>query len=100
VTIQQLRVMTGASKLKAFFNLELDNGIVVKGFKIAEGPSGLFVGMPSEKDKDGKYWDRVFIPRELKEEVTTLAIGAYDAFVAGGGQSAPTAEPSTPDLPF
>lgn len=81
-----------AGKLKAFFDLELDNGIVIKGFKIAEGPTGVFVGCPSEKDKEGKYWDKVFLPNEIKNEVSELAFEVY-------GNPAPKSDPKG-DLPF
>ena len=98
MNINNMRLLSSSSKLKAFFDLELDNGIVIKGMKIAEGPSGLFVAVPSEKDKDGKYWDRVFIPRDLKEQVADKAIASYDAMNAGGTPAPATTE--TPDLPF
>jgi DNA-binding cell septation regulator SpoVG len=104
--INNMRMSQSQSKLKAFFDLELDNGIVIKGLKVAEGPTGLFVGMPSEKDQNGKYWDKVYIPKELKEEVNQLALGEYRR-LSGGGSSAPSsASSSAPssapdsDLPF
>jgi DNA-binding cell septation regulator SpoVG len=98
--ILNLRVSQFESKVKAFFDVGLDNGIVIKGFKIAQGPSGLFVGMPSEKDKDGKWWDRVVIPRELKEELNQLAVDEYQKTSSGGGNPAPQRDQSGTDLPF
>ena len=53
--------------------------MVVKGFKIVEGINGLFVGNPSEySEKDDKYYDRVFIPKELKDELEQEAIKEYN----------------------
>ncbi len=40
--------------------------------------NGLFVGVPSEKGKDDKYYDRVYIPKELKEQLTEMAISMYN----------------------
>ena len=100
--INNMRMTQSQSKLKAFFDLELDNGIVLKGMKIAEGPTGLFVGMPSEKDQNGKYWDRVYIPKDLKEEVNQLALTEFRR-LSGGGSTAPAqGGGSAPDsdLPF
>lgn len=84
--IMNMRQNKGQSKLRAFFDLELESGIVIKGFKIAEGPTGMFVANPSEKDKDGKWWDKVFIPQPIKDELTTVALGHYEAMIAGTPQ--------------
>ena len=73
-----LRKYVGDSNLKAFFDIETDEGIVVKGFKIVKGQNGLFVSNPSEySKKDDKYYDRVYIPRELKDELEKDAIKEY-----------------------
>jgi DNA-binding cell septation regulator SpoVG len=98
--ILNLRVSQFESKVKAFFDVGLDNGIVMKGFKIAQGPSGLFVGMPSEKDKEGKWWDRIVIPRELKDELNQLAVAEYQKASPGGGSPAPQRDQPETDLPF
>ena len=39
-----LRKYDGDSNLKAFFDIETDEVIVVKGFKIVQGQNGLFTG--------------------------------------------------------
>jgi len=64
-------------KLRAFFDLKTNEGFVVKGFKLVEGISGLFVGMPSTQGKDGEYYDTVFADKELREELQKVALRAY-----------------------
>ena len=77
--VTNLRKYDGDSKLRAFFDVETEEGMVVKGFKIVEGINGLFVGNPSEySEKDDKYYDRVFIPKELKDELEQEAIKKYN----------------------
>lgn len=77
--VTNLRKYDGDSKLRAFFDVETEEGMVVKGFKIVEGINGLFVGNPSEySEKDDKYYDRVFIPKELKDELEQEAIKEYN----------------------
>lgn len=66
------------SKTKAFFDIETAEGFIVKGFKLVEGPSGLFVGSPSDKGKDGKWHDQVTVPAELKEELQNMAMKEYE----------------------
>ena len=44
-------------KLKAFVNITFDDVFVVRGLKVIQGNSGLFVCMPSRKMADGTYKD-------------------------------------------
>lgn len=50
-----------SSKIKANVNITIDDKIVIKGFKVAEGKKGLFVSNPSIKSTDGKYYDTCYI---------------------------------------
>jgi len=65
-------------KLRAFFDLELDDiGITIKGFKIMEGINGLFVSMPSQQ-KDGEYYDTVFCSKEARGQINQAALDYYN----------------------
>ena len=76
--ISRMNPFSGSSKTVAFFDVETEEGINIKGFTLVEGSNGLFVGVPSEKGKDDKYYDRVYIPKELKEQLTEMAISMYN----------------------
>ena len=78
------------SKIRALFDLETSAGFSIKGFKIVEGSSGLFVGFPNQKNKDGEYNDTIFASKELKKKVNKLAIEHYNQ--SGSSQS--------DDIPF
>ncbi len=48
------------SSLRAYADITLDDILVLKGFRVlATKQGGLFVGMPSKKGKDGKYYDLI-----------------------------------------
>ena len=64
-------------KLRAFFDVQTDEGFTIKGFKIVEGINGLFVSPPSQKGKDEEYYDTVFIAPELREELNHTALQHY-----------------------
>jgi len=64
-------------KLRAFFDLKTTDGFVIKGFKIVEGINGMFVGMPSNKNKEGEYFDTIYADKELRAELEKLAMRAY-----------------------
>ena len=64
-------------KVRAFFDLQTQDGFTIKGFKLVEGINGLFVGFPSQKGNDDEYRDTVWADRELKDELAQLAIKEY-----------------------
>jgi len=64
-------------KIKAFFDLTTSEGITIKGFKLIEGANGVFVGCPSEKDSSGTYKDKVWMDKEVKDELRDMAKDAY-----------------------
>ena len=64
-------------KLTAFFDVVTEEGFTVKGFKLVQGINGLFVGFPSQKGNDDEYRDTVWADRELKDELTQLAIKEF-----------------------
>jgi stage V sporulation protein G len=65
-------------KTAAFFDIQTDDGITIKGFKVVNGSNGLFVSSPSEKGKDGKYYETVILPKEMKDSLEKLALEEYD----------------------
>ncbi len=76
--ISRLNPYNGTNKTRAFFDLVTGEGIEIKGFTLVDGSNGLFVSSPQEKHKDGKYYDKVVIPKELKNELNTMAIAEYE----------------------
>ncbi|MBA7567793.1 putative septation protein SpoVG [subsurface metagenome] len=95
-------------RVRAFFDVRTQEGLVVKGFKIVEGQNGPFVGMPSQKGSDGQYYDTVYAEAEIKEGLTQVAMEAYGSDIVQsqpGYQGAPTATTEPPpfgddDIPF
>jgi len=76
--IVRINHLTNGGKVKAFFDLQTNEGITIKGFRIVEGSKGLFVSAPNEKGKDDKYYDSVILPKEMKEELEKLALEEYE----------------------
>ena len=65
-------------KIKAFFDLITTDGFTIKGFKLVDGASGLFVSFPSQKGKDDEYYDTVWADKDVKDQLNKLAIEAYN----------------------
>jgi stage V sporulation protein G len=67
-----------SKKLRAYANITLDNCFVVRGVKIIEGNSGLFISMPSRKRPDNTYQDVAHpINNETRQMMEQVVIGAY-----------------------
>ncbi len=64
-------------KTVAFVDIETDDGIIIKGFRLVNGQNGLFLASPDEKGKDGNYYETVIVPPQLKQKFEKLAIEEY-----------------------
>ena len=77
ISVSRIYRVENDSKLKAFIDLSL-SGIVVKGFSVVNGSKGLFVSMPRQQGKDGKWYNTVYpATKELKQQVCDLVLEAY-----------------------
>jgi stage V sporulation protein G len=65
-------------RLKAYVSITIDGAFVVRDLKVIQGPSGLFVAMPSKKRKDGQFRD---IAHPLNQETRAMIEDAvFEAF--------------------
>lgn len=65
-------------RLKAYVSITLDECFVIRDLKVIQGPSGLFVAMPSKKRKDGQFRD---IAHPLNQETRNMIEDAvFDAY--------------------
>ena len=69
----------GEEKLKAFVNITFDDVFVVRGLKVIQGNSGLFVCMPSRKMPDGAYKDIAHpIRNEFRQQLEQMILDEYN----------------------
>jgi len=79
IEVVRLRRLTGDSKVKAFADVGFAGAFIVKGLRVVEGKSGLFVGMPREQGKDGKWYDRAHpLTKEFRDVLNELVLEAYE----------------------
>lgn len=69
----------GDSKVKAFVDIAVGD-FIVRGLRLVQGQKGLFVAMPQEKSKDGK-WYNSFYPKtkEARNSLQEIVLSAYEA---------------------
>ena len=76
--VSRLHKLDGKGATKAFCDLSVLDSIVIKGLLVVEGEKGLFVSMPREEGKDGKWYNTVIpLKREIKDEIERLVLEAY-----------------------
>lgn len=75
--VVRLYRFNGDSKVKAFVDIAVGD-FVIKGLRVLQGEKGLFLGMPQEKAKDGK-WYNAFYPKtkEARQNLTEVVLSAY-----------------------
>ena len=81
------------NKVKAFFDLQTEEGFTLKGFKLVEGATGMFVGFPSQQNKDGEYQDTIFADKTLRQKVNQVALEHYK-------NDSPATPTQSDDIPF
>ena len=57
VEVVDIRKIVGDGNLKAFADVRVGDSLVIKGFCVMQGKSGVFVSMPRKASKDGRWFD-------------------------------------------
>lgn len=82
------------ARLKALVSITLDGDFAVHDIKVIEGPTRLFVAMPSRKDDLGGFRDIVHpITPEARQMIETGILEKYYAYLA---ENTPMEPPTGP----
>lgn len=81
LNISHIRIKKFEDKgnFKAYVDLTIASSFMIHGLRILEGPEGLFLTMPSKKEKDGSGYRDIAHPIsvELKDELEALVFEKY-----------------------
>lgn len=76
--VSRIHKLDGTGSTKAFCDLSVLDSFVIKGLRVVEGEKGLFVSMPQEAGKDGKWYNTVIpLNKEVRAEIEKLVLEAY-----------------------
>ena len=79
IRVERLYRFDGDGRLKAFADVSFGGSFVIKGLRVVQGEKGLFVGMPCEQGKDGKWYNTVYpTTKEIQKELSDLVLAAYE----------------------
>lgn len=81
-------VFVGKYGTKFNLVLQLENGalVTIYGCRVVEGRGGDFIGWPSYKDKNGEYWNHVYVNIDPEDVENILAEVQSQASVAKGSK--------------
>ena len=80
LAVDRVYTFDGDGPLKAFADLTINDAVLVKGFRVVDGKKGLFVGMPRQGSKSGKWFDAVKpLTKTAHAHVTRTVLEAYAA---------------------
>ena len=75
-------------RLKAYVAITFESCFVVRDLKIIQGPSGLFVAMPSKKRKDGQFRDIAHpLNQEMRNHIEDAVFQAYENELKSMGET-------------
>lgn len=79
IEIVRLHRLDNGGPVKAFCDIQFGDSYIIKGFRVVEGKEGLFVGMPCDAGKNGRWYD-TFTPLtdDARDRITKAVIAAYE----------------------
>lgn len=76
--VTRIHKLDGTGPTKAFCDISILDSLVINGLRVVEGKDGLFVSLPREEGKDGKWYNTVIpLKREVKDEIEKIVLEAY-----------------------
>jgi len=79
VSVERMHFLEGEGPTKAFCDLKILDIFIVKGLRVVQGKESLFLSMPQEAGKDGKWYDTFFpISRDLRKSIEELVLDYYE----------------------
>ena len=78
IEVVDIRKITGDGNLKAFADVRVCEGLVIKGFCVMQGKGGIFVSMPRKASKDGRWFDILEPSDSLKRQLEDRVLESYD----------------------
>ena len=79
INVERIYRLPENGPIKAFVDLSIENVLLIKGIRIAEGTKGLFVSMPQEQGKDKRWYDTIrCLDPEFKKRLDDEILSTYN----------------------
>jgi stage V sporulation protein G len=82
--ITEVRIYpTSEHLVKAYVTITFDNCFMIREIKVIKSTTGLFVSMPSRKQRDGTHWDIAYPANaEMRNMIEQAILAEYAEVVA------------------
>jgi len=79
IKVEKMHFLEGDGTIKAFCSLLFFDSFIVKGFRVVQGKDEIFVSMPREQGRDGK-WYETFSPvnQEMRDGLKEYVLENYN----------------------
>jgi stage V sporulation protein G len=83
ITDIKIRKLISEGRLRAIISITIEDTLAIHDIKVIEGPSRLFIAMPSRRDDNGVFRDIVHpITPESRNEIESILLNAYKEHIA------------------
>ena len=83
-SVKRLVKFEGNGSVKAYCDLAVGDLFLLKGLRVVAGKKGLFISMPRQLGKDGKWYDHVVtLSDDTRKAVGQVILAAYQQELAG-----------------
>ncbi len=80
LAVKRVTKRDGNGALKAFCDVAIGRAFLIKGVKVVEGKNGLFVSMPREQGKNGRWYETMVpMSQGIRDHLSQLVLAAYSA---------------------
>lgn len=77
--VKRISKLSGNGATKAFCDVAVAGALLIKSLKVVAGKNGLFVSMPSERGKNGQWYETVVpLDNDVKEHLSRVVLEAYE----------------------
>jgi len=87
IKVERLYPIEEKGSLKAFCDLLIADSFVIKGIKVVQGKKDLFVSMPQQQGRDGKWYDTCHpVTPEMRDDVQKCVLTEYSSVKSGSNK--------------
>ena len=80
ITVDRINKFEGEGTARAFCDLSISGSLLIRGIRVVEGKNGLFVGMPRQQGKDGKWYSTIRpLTEEARQKISEVVLAAYQS---------------------
>ncbi|MDE1921688.1 MAG: SpoVG family protein [Candidatus Omnitrophica bacterium] len=80
IKVIKIHRLAGENRIKAFVDLGINDVLLIKGVRVVQGKTRLFVAMPMEQGKNEKWYERVrCLNEDLRSMIAQKVLEAYKA---------------------